>query len=152
MEKFFGLGTPELCSLGCMKDYTLSMPWTGPGNARFGVFGLELGECGYGQCYSALVDWFFRSEFEAKFAEVLRWDWKLRDAMYEAYAIKLPGDGKRYIPDFFIEDHGVWFEVKGRWHSGDKKKFLEASKVVGPERLILVSPFYYREVKRVRIV
>lgn len=52
----------------------------------------------------------FRSRLEARwgvFFDALGIEWD-----YEPEGFELP-DGTRYLPDFWLKDHGIWVEVKG---------------------------------------
>lgn len=96
--------------------------------------------------YSILLHKSFRSEYEAFFAELAVFGWGWGDLQYESCYFK---NGTRvYLPDFFQPKTTVWLEVKGAWKSGGKKKVLSAMEHVGENRLILVSPIYYDEIRK----
>lgn len=90
-------------------------------------------------CYSFLLRTGFRSYYEGRVAEVLVLRYGMR-LFYEPFEVEVPIGSKSriYIPDFFLPEHGVLLEVKGAWLHGGKRKFFEALKRIGEDRLILV--------------
>lgn len=69
----------------------------------------------------------FRSRLEARWAilfDGLGFKWG-----YEIEGFKLPS-GAQYLPDFYLYDFGVWFEVKGSYETtsdSDREKIYEFS-------------------------
>lgn len=94
------------------------------------------------ECYSPLLGVSFRSWFECLFAEHAVKVWK-EQVFYEPHMLRLDGT-HYYIPDFWLPRFGVWLEVKGEWRLGAKKKFVDAQRVLGADRLLLVPPLYRR--------
>jgi predicted nuclease of restriction endonuclease-like RecB superfamily len=97
-------------------------------------------------CYSPILGMSFRSWLECSIAEYVA---QYLDApiYYESHAVLLP-IGRVYIPDFWIPSHGVWLEAKGEWRLGARGKFVEAMKILSPERLLLILPFHQSEMKK----
>jgi hypothetical protein len=83
----------------------------------------------------------FRSEYEER---VARWlsgqgiSWH-----FERWGFYV-GEKKAYIPDFYLFEHGVFLEVKGRWGVGQKTKMAEFRKQY-PEVPLLVVPWTLSE-------
>lgn len=100
------------------------------------------------ECYSPLLGVSFRSWFECMFAEHVVEVWKTQ-VFYEPHMLRLD-DRHYYVPDFWLPTFGVWLEVKGEWRLGAKKKFVDAQRLLGAERLLLVPPFYRRWFSRKR--
>ncbi len=146
-EKYFGLGTPEFCAIDCIRDYINDKSKLNEDHGAWkAIAKVDPGECGEGMCYSHLLHMPFRSAFEAMVAEVMLFGWKWLSVFYEYHAVRVTMK-KTYIPDFFVADHDVWIEVKGNWRSGDKKKFIMASEIMGQDRVILIPSFYWRGFK-----
>jgi predicted nuclease of restriction endonuclease-like RecB superfamily len=91
--------------------------------------------------FSPLLGCSFRSDYERLFAETLCLSWHWRTVVYEPYTIPVTSR-RTYTPDFYLPRPGVWFEVKGEWRNGAKKKFLTASQIIGENHLILIPPTY----------
>jgi hypothetical protein len=88
------------------------------------------------QYYSDKLGRWFRSSYEATFAEYLESTGIVYG--YEDFTIRL-FDYKKYTPDFSFIQFGTFVEVKGIWRSGAKKKFVEANRI-GFKVMLL--PFY----------
>lgn len=78
----------------------------------------------------------FRSGYERSVAESLVLDAGL-SVEYEPHWVRL-SSGRKYAPDFYLPDRGVWLEVKGEWRGSGRKKFDEALTLLGKDRMILV--------------
>ena len=70
----------------------------------------------------------FRSKLEAQWAKYfdycgLRW-------YYEPEGFKLK-DGTKYLPDFYVPDLGIWYEVKGIMTDKDMHKIKSLAKESG---------------------
>ncbi len=132
----------QFCSKACLLEHITSMPKV---DAQFRQriaprIIPEDEDFGNRNCYSIRLGMAFRSWFECHVAEefVLK---KKFAVYYEAHSIQVD-DTHVYVPDFWIPRHGVWLEVKGEWRNGAKKKFEQATKLLGAERLLLIPPVY----------
>jgi hypothetical protein len=83
----------------------------------------------------------FRSRAEACFAEFIRYELKI-SIFYEPVILKI-GNGKRYIPDFYLPSADLFLEVKGDWWPGSKRKFCKGQDILGKKKLILIPPEYF---------
>jgi len=79
----------------------------------------------------------FRSMYERVFADFLTSQAILWD--YERFGFFV-GNTKTYMPDFFLSQHGVFCETKGKWGLGQKKK-LAMFRSQYPEAPLLVVPW-----------
>ena len=102
---------------------------------------------GDGVYYSYRLGSCFRSAFEVSVAEYLVCNAHIR-VYYESFCLPMKsnsrGRRKVYIPDFFIPDHGIFIEVKGRWTRKGFEKFKYGVEVLGKERMLLFPSFYSR--------
>jgi hypothetical protein len=62
----------------------------------------------------------FKSSWEVKVARYL--DSLSKKWLYEEKSFSL-GNNRSYTPDFFVEDEGLFVEVKGYWRPENKQKF-----------------------------
>lgn len=87
---------------------------------------------------------FFRSRWELVFAidflekSNLKWE-------YEPKSFTL-SDGSKYTPDFYIEDDGVWVEVKGYDKSGSSKRFFAFREQYPEENTIFANEYVLKSV------
>lgn len=70
----------------------------------------------------------FRSQLEIRFAAEL----KKRNVQYEYESSRI-GKGN-YMVDFYLPEHGIWVEVKGKMDARDEYQLQECSKVLKAER------------------
>jgi Phage endonuclease I. len=66
----------------------------------------------------------FRSDWERLMANFLVY----HQIPYAYEAVAIPVGNKWYVPDFYLPDSGIFFEVKGKWYPGYKKLFVNACK------------------------
>jgi hypothetical protein len=66
----------------------------------------------------------FRNDWERRVANFLTY-YQI-PYLYEAIAIRV--GKKKYIPDFYLHDSGIYLEVKGKWYPGYKTLFVNACK------------------------
>lgn len=151
--KFFDLGTPQFDRPECLQRYTQELPRVSLPSYKEHIFELTPSlAMGDGLCYSPILHMSFRSGFEVVVAETIveAWNWSVH---YEPHAFRVT-EKRKYIPDFWLPSSGCWIEVKGCWHSGDKRKFLQAARIVGMNRMILLPnhyrPWFEAEAKRIR--
>lgn len=136
--------SPLFCSLGCLVEHVRGMVPEGSPREMVESAG---GEFSYADgsdvarvCYSPLLGVAVRSAFEARVLETLILGYGF-ECYYEPHLL---GFGrKHYVPDIYLPEHGVWMEVKGLWRSGSRKKFMEAARALGEERVLLI-PGHYR--------
>jgi hypothetical protein len=89
------------------------------------------------EVYSNILGRFFRSHFEMHFAEVMA-SWGMVFT-YETLAFVWDST-KFYAPDFYFPQHRAFVELKGRWRSGQRKKF-KLFREAFPEVAITVVPW-----------
>jgi hypothetical protein len=65
--------------------------------------------------------------------------------LYEKEAIRL-NDGDRYVPDFYLPDFGVLWEVKGKWWLGDKKKMKKVLQVIPESHMVIVPDYMIQKI------
>jgi hypothetical protein len=87
---------------------------------------------------------YFRSSWEANFARYLNYLGKKWS--YEPQSFRL-NSGKRYVPDFWVEDDNAFYEVKGLWVGSAKQK-VEDFIAEYEHRLILLDVERYKEISR----
>lgn len=87
--------------------------------------------------YSSLLGRFFRSNYEKNFAEVMA-SWGVVFT-YETVAF-VWNSTKSYTPDFYFPQYKAFVELKGRWGSGQRKKY-KIFRAVFPEVSMLVAPW-----------
>lgn len=147
-EKYFGLGTPEFCAIDCIRQYVEDKSRLNEDHGLWRkIMQLAPGDTGIGGLsYSPMLGQSFRSGYEAIVAEVMLGLWGWSGVFYEPHALKVE-EKRTYIPDFYLARWDVWLEVKGNWRSGDKKKFIQASELLGKNRTILLPNFYWKHFK-----
>jgi hypothetical protein len=93
----------------------------------------------------------FRSKYEARIAawlssEDITWE-------FECWGFRV---GKAaYLPDFYLPDHGVFLEAKGKWGAGQKKKMRQFRKRYQTVPLLVIpwtlsEKFYQQELLKRR--
>jgi hypothetical protein len=127
----------HFCGILCLREHIQHQPLS----VTTDPFGHLDGMPSEGECYSVRLQRHFRSQYELLVAEVMdRWDMV---CCYERFFLYL-GDHDVYIPDLVFPGRGVAVEIKGEWRIGAKRKFQEAQRILGGDRLILLGPQYLR--------
>ncbi len=85
---------------------------------------------------------YFRSSWEANFARYLTFIGKKWE--YEPGSFRL-ASGKRYVPDFWVEEESTYYEVKGFYSEGAKKKVEDFIEEYGAN-LVLVDTALYKKI------
>lgn len=65
--------------------------------------------------------------------------------VYESRRVVFPDRVSYYISDFLLPEHGYLVEVKGRWTSRGKRKFIDAAKQLP---MILIQDYLVKDIKR----
>lgn len=70
---------------------------------------------------------------------------------YEPHKLNKESENLWYVPDFYIAPQCVWLELKGTWKKDgeDEAKFLKAQKRIGRDRVILIGPQYFEELRTI---
>jgi predicted nuclease of restriction endonuclease-like RecB superfamily len=130
----------RFCREQCLHDYITGMQPLSESEIR--EFEVAVNpEISHGHIYSQKLARYFRSKFELLFAEKVVFSWN-QQVYYEHHSIQA-NYRKHYVPDFWFPEHGVWVELKGVWHSGAKKKFLDVQRNIGRDRLLLLPALCY---------
>ena len=135
-------GMPAFCSEHCLREHIGALPPLSVLDLK--QLGIQRAPIDFlpKDCYSPLLNNRFRSQFECGVAERVVSEWK-NPIAYEAHMVRF-SPRKIYIPDFWLPANGVWFEAKGEWRLGARKKFLMAVERLGKERLLMIPPYYLK--------
>ena len=85
-----------------------------------------------------------RSSWEANFARYLTFIGKKWE--YEPRRLKL-NSGKTYLPDFYLPDEDVYYEIKGFWNDRSREKVSDAVKDL-KITLVVIEQEQYDNIKR----
>lgn len=123
------IGYPYFCSPGCLYQFIVNVNHQCPIHVVASPLMRSEPEDGY---WSDLLHMWFRSEYEEVMA---LWLWhKEIPARYERLGI--PIEKKIYTPDFYLNQHRMFIEVKGPWRWGGKRKVVKALKANYPVHVV----------------
>lgn len=69
--------------------------------------------------------------------------WKKVTSSEHSFVYELGGKIRRYTPDFYLKEYGVYLEVKGYWWGNDREKMNTVFKKYPSSKIILVEKLEY---------